>query len=115
MLGNSQCEHQKDLILPFTSLFSDKRRVNFSLPFVVLAANRRKRKRTNRFNGDRGNWKKKKKNVIATTKTAKMSQFCRDVLSERTDTIWQWMMKSEVDLTNHVTVSCKKTQKYTFF
>ena len=44
-----------------------------------------------------------------------MSQFCRDVLSEGTDTIWQWMMRSEVDLTNHVTVSCKKTQKYVSF
>lgn len=82
----------------------------------LFAANRRKRKRTNRFNGERGNWKKQtNKNVIATTKTPKMSQFCWDVLSERTDTIWEWTIRSEVDFTNHVTVSVKRRKNTSIF
>ena len=45
-------------------------------PFCCLfAANRRKRERTNRFNGERGNWKKKTKMLLQQRKHQKCTSF----------------------------------------
>ena len=75
--GNSQCEHQKDFIPPFASLFSDKQRVNLSFPFVVsLRQTGEKEKGRTDLTGKGVIEKKKNENVIATTKTPKMYQFC---------------------------------------
>ena len=86
-------------------------------PFCCLfAANRRKRERTNRLNGERGNWKKKKRKCYCNNENTKnVPVLLRCAFWTYSDTIWEWMMRGEVDLTNHVTVSVKRRKNTSIF
>ena len=85
-------------------------------PFCCLfAANRRKEKGRTDLTGKGVIEKKKRKCYCNNENTKNVPVLLRCAFWTYSDTIWEWMMRGEVDLPNHVTVSVKRRKNTSIF